>query len=315
MDHWLPLIIVIAAVALLWMLGKYVAKHAENLQPVIMKPAIPQGKIFANGLHVSSDMSNVLIREAQEIITRQDENEMCYFIARYRPNFIELEEYLAGLRSQYFAKLGKPSNLASEAEKINAVKNLDLDAAPSSIDMSSIDSGDLRLMIEKTLKSSNRITSEFMESFGGNEFYDNFQVYTQLANQQKVTLHIDPDHQYRRQMEIFVQTGIALQGRKIPLKERLEVLSFNQLKEMAMELKVNQQFTDKSDIAATLAQMPGSTVHLAMLHKQEDIFYMNADPVDVKSIDDEWSLIKAYARLLIGSLKNSFVSFDEEAAV
>ena len=314
MDQWLPLIIVIAAITLLWVFGNYIAKLSENLQPVIMKPVIPEGKIFADGLHVG-DMSNVLIREAQEIITRQDENDLCYFLARYRPNFIELEEYLAGLRAQYFSKLGKPSNLASQADKFNAVNNLDLEPAPKSIDMSCLDNADLRVMIEKTLKSSHRINQEFMESFGGKQFYDNFQIYTQLANQQKVTLHIDPEHQYRKQMEIFVNTGVALQGRKIPLKERLEVLTFNQLKEMATELKVNKQFADKSEIAATLAQMPGSTVHLAMICKQEDIFYMNADPMDLESIEEEWSLITAYAKLLIGSLKNSYVSFDEEAAV
>ncbi len=314
MDEWFPIIIVITAVALLWVLGKFVSKLSQSLQTVVMKPVIPPGKIFANELHVGN-MSNVLIREAQEIITDQDENRLSYFLARYRPHFVELEEFLAGLRSQYFAKLGKPSNLASEADKINAINNLDLDNAPVSIDMSSIGSDDLRHMIEKTLKSSNRITNEFMESFGGKQFFENFQVYTQLASQQNVCLHIDPEHQYRKQMEIFVQTGIALQGRKIPLKERLEVLSFNQLKEMAMDLKVNKQFTDKSEIAATLAQMPGSTVHLAMIYKQEDIFYLNADPMDVKSIEDEWALLRAYAKLLIGSLKNSFVSFDEEAII
>ena len=314
MDEWIPIIVVITTVGLLWIVGDYVSKLSQSLQTVVMKPVITAGKIFANGLHVSN-MSNVLVREAQEIITNQDENELSYFLARYRPQFVELEEYLAGLRSQYFAKLGKPSNLASEADKINAVSNLELDNAPVSIDMSSVSNTDLRFIIEKTLKSSNRISNEFMESFGGKQFYDNFQVYTQLANQNNVTLHINPEHQYRKHMEIFVETGIALQGRKIPLKERLEVLSFNQLKEMAMDLKVNKQFANKSEIAETLAQMPGSTVHLAMIFKQEDIFYMNADPVDVKSIEEEWSLLRAYAKLLIGSLKNSFVSFDEEAIV
>lgn len=313
MDQWLPLIIVIVAIGLLWFLGKFVAKLSENLTPVAPSPsALPKGKIFSKDLHVS-EMSNVLIHEAQEIITRQNENELAYFLARYRPEFIELEEYLADLRSQYFALLGKPSNVASEADKINAVNGLTLDGAPVSLDMSAVDNSDLRYLIEKTIKSSNNITNEFMESFGGKEFFENFHVYTELANQHDKTLHIDEEHQYRKQMELFVETGVAQQGRKIPLKERLEVLSFNQLKEMAMELKVNRQFNDKSEVAEALAQMPGSTVHLAMIFKQEDIFYLDADPVDVKSIEDEWALLQAYAKLLIGSLKNSFVSFDEES--
>lgn len=312
MDQWIPLIIVIAAIAVLWVIGKYVAGLSTNLTPEApVTTSISKGKIFANGLHVA-DMSNVLIHEAQEIITRQDENELAYFIARYRPEFVELEEFLADLRSQYFTTLGKPTSVASEADKVNAVNSLSLDDAPESIDFSVIDSSDLRHMIDKALKSTDKINNEFMESFGGKEFFENFQIYTELANQSNQTLHIDEDHQHRKYMDIFVDTGIALQGRKIPLKERLEVLSFEQLKNMATELKVDQQFENKSEAAEVLAQMPGSTVHLAMICKQEDIFLLNADPVDFKIIEDEWALLKAYAKLLIGSLKNSFVSFDEE---
>jgi len=314
MDQWIPLIIVIVTVGLLWVLGKYIATLSQNLVVVPQKSVIPEGKIFANGLHVR-DMSNVLIREAQEIITDQDEKALTYFIARYRPQFAELEEFLANIRSQYYTNLGKPSNLASEADKINAINQLNLDTAPVCIDMSAISSSELRHMIDKTLKNSNRINMEFMDSFGGKDFYDNFQVYIQLANQQNSTLFIDKDHQYRKHMETFVSTGVALQGRKIPLKDRLEVLSFSQLKEMATELKVNKPFKDKSEIAATLAKMPGSAVHLAMIHQQEDIFHMNADPVDVRIIEDEWHLINAYAKLLIGSLRNSFVSFDDESVI
>ena len=313
MDEWIPLIIVITTVALLWFIGKFLSALSKNVEPATVTPTIPKGKIFANGLHIN-DMSNILIREAQEIITRQDEIELTYFFARFRPQFVELEEYLANLRSQFFTNLGKPSNLASEADKVNAINSLDLNDAPSSIDMSAINKTELRFIIEKTIRSSNNITHEFMESFGGKDFFDNFRVYTELANQENQTLHITDDHHHRKQLEKFVETGIALQGRKIPLKERLEVLNFNQLKEMAMELKVNKQFSNKSEIAETLAQMPGSTVHLAMIYKPEDIFYLKADPVDAKNIEDEWNLLNAYAKLMIGSLKNSFVSFDEATA-
>ena len=312
MDNFIPLIIVIAAIALLWTLGKFIAKLSQDVEPAIVTPKITKGKIFTDDLHIN-DMSNILIREAQDIITRQDENELTYFFARFRPEFYELEEYLADLRSRYFTNLGKPSNLASEADKINAVNMLHLDDAPGSIDMSCISSSELRYLVEKTLKSSNLITDELMNSFGGKEFIYNFHIYTQLTNQQNVTLHIDQDHQHRKYLETFVESGIALQGRKIPLKERLEVLNFNQLKEMAIALKVNKQFADKSEIAETLAQMPGSTVHLAMVYKPEDIFYMQADPVDAKSIEDEWALLNVYAKLIIGSLKNAFVNFDEAA--
>ncbi|MGD8570356.1 MAG: hypothetical protein PVJ39_19870 [Gammaproteobacteria bacterium] len=289
------------------------SRAAEKL-PQVAPPAPKhtQGKLFANDLHIS-EMSNVLIRELQEIITRQQEKELIYFLARYRPEFIELEEYLSRLRSSYFSLLGKPSNLASEGDKVNAINALDLDSPPSCIDIGSITKTNLRYLVEKNLKTSNRIDLNFMERFGGLDFIENFQVYTQLTSQQPITLHVDSNHQYRPQLETFVSTGIALQGRKIPLKERLEALSFTQLKEMATELKLTEQFHTKSEAAEALAKMPGSAVHLSIIYESDDIFYLQAEPVDAFAIEDEWSMLRSYATLLIGSLKNSFVSFDEAA--
>ena len=179
--------------------------------------------------------------------------------------------------------------------------------------MSFINTADLRYMLEKNLKSNNLIDKEFMERFGGIDFYENFQVYTQLCDQQNITIHAKSDHQYRKQLEALVASGIALQGRKIPLKERLEVLSFSQLKEMAKELKVNKEFADKAEVADALALMPGSAVHLSMIYEPDDIFYIKSEPADAKSIEEEWHLLNAYAKLLIGSLGNAFVSFDEVA--
>lgn len=313
MEDQIPLIIVIATVLLLWAIGAYLTKLSQQLAPAAaVATSAVHAKIFANGLHVE-DMSNVLIKEAQDIISRQDEKALNYFFARYRPRIIELEEYLAELRSQYSAKLGKPSNLASEADKINAINNLELTGAPAPIDMSSINSSELRVIIEKNLKSSQIINNEFMERFGGVDYYENFLAYMYLTSQQNVTIHAPAEHQYRKHLETFVNTGIALQGRKIPLKDRLEVLTFEQLKEMAKELKVDQQFDDKTEIAGALAQMPGSAVHLSMIYNSDDIFYIKAEPADAQSIEEEWVLLNAYSRLLIGSLGNAFVSFEEIA--
>jgi hypothetical protein len=275
-------------------------------------PSVPQGKIFADGLHIA-DMSNVLIKEMQDTISRQDDKDLVYFLARYRPNLVELEKFFDDLRSQYFSLLGKPSKLATEAEKITAINEIALDAAPPCIDINALNKAELRSLIDKNLKTNRLISGDFMERFGGKDFMDNFQVYTQLVDQQPVTIHAKTDHQYRRQLETFVKNGIAQQGRKIPLKARLEVLSFNQLKDMAKDLKITTKFTTKSEAAAALAQMPGSAVHLSMIYESDDIFYIKAEPADAKSIEDEWYMLHAYARLLIESLKNSFVTFDEVA--
>ena len=312
MEDQLPLILVIVATIALWGVGKLVSKLSLKLPKTEPSKASSHGKTFAEGLHVN-DMSNVLIKEAQEIITQQDEKKLTYFLARYRPIFIELDEFIAGLRSKYFTRLGKPTNLASEHEKTTAINQLSLDNAPSQIDFHNINSTELRALVEKNLKTNHLITTEFMDRFGGVDFFDNYQIYTQLASQQNTTLHVTPVHQYRKQLEAFVESGIAQQGRKIPLKERLEVLGFDQLKEMAVELKVNRQFHNKSEIATELSQMPGAAVHLSMIHETDDIFYIEADHSDPKSIQDEWQMLNAYSKLLIGSLRNSFVSFEEVA--
>ena len=313
MEDFIPLIIVIVSIILLWAFGKYVSKQSQGLTAVTPPTStIPQGKLLAEGLHIA-DMSNVLIKEFQEIITRQDDKELIYFLARYQPAIIELNQYLSDLRSQYFTILDKPSNLASEADKINAVNEIQLDTPPPSIDIDTINKHELRTLVEKNLNSIYLITAEFMDRFGGKDFMENFQVYTQLSSQQSVTIHARPDHQNRAHLETFVENGIALQGRKIPLKERLAVLNFNQLKEMAVDLKLTEEFNDKSAVAEALAQMPGSAVHLSMIYEPDDIFYIEADPVDAQTVDEEWELLNAYSKLIIGSLKNTFVSFDEVA--
>jgi len=308
-----PLLIVVITLVSLWIIGKFITRLSKKLPAATIPAATSRGKIFADGLHVE-EMSNVLIKEAQEIITQQDEKKLVYFLARYRPRIIELEEFFAGLRSKYFTNLGKPTNLASESEKINAVTQIPLDNVPPHIDLNSISAAELRYLVEKNIKSNLTITTEFMDRFGGIDFMDNYQVYTQLASQQNTAIHATSVHQYRKQLEAFVTTGVAQQGRKIPLKDRLEVLSFEQLKEMAVELKVNRPFTTKSEIANTLAQMPGSAVHLSMIYESDDIFLIMAEPGDARNIEDEWRMLDAYAKLLIGSLRNTFVSFDEMAA-
>ena len=313
MEDYTPLIIVFVSVVLLWAFGKYVSKQSQGLTASAPPTStIPQGKLFAEGLHIA-DMSNVLIKELQEIITRQDDKELIYFLARYQPAFIELNQYLSDLRSQYFTLLDKPSNLASEADKVNAVNEIQLDTPPPCIDIDTVNKHEIRALIEKNLNSNYLITPEFMDRFGGKDFMENFQVYTQLTSQQSVTIHVRPDHQSRAHLETFVENGIALQGRKIPLKERLAVLNFNQLKEMAADLKLTDEFDDKSAVAEALAQMPGSAVHLSMIYEPDDIFYIEADPVDAQTVDEEWELLNAYSKLIIGSLKNAFVSFDEVA--
>ncbi|HEY5604223.1 MAG TPA: hypothetical protein VIM41_14060 [Gammaproteobacteria bacterium] len=312
MEDQTPLIIVIIAIAVLWTAGKLLSRLSRGLTAVTPPASVAQGRIFADGLHLA-DMSNVLVKELQDTISRQNDIDLVYFLARYRPNLVELEQFIAELRSRYYKSLGKPSHLATEAEKIAAINGIPLHGAPACIDINALNKAELRSLVETNLKTRKLINADFMERFGGKGFMDNFQVYTQLVNQQPVTIHARTDHQFRRQLETFIKTGIAQQGRKIPLQERLEVLSFNQLKDMARDLKITSEFADKSAATGALAQMPGSAIHLSMIYEPDDIFYIKAEAADAKSIEDEWYMLHGYARLLIESLKNSFVTFDDSA--
>lgn len=314
-EQHIPIIIVLIAFLLLWLIGKLISKAATNLgtPAKVEKPKV-HGKEVVEGVHVA-ELSNALVKELQTIISQQDEIELTHYFARYRPNFIELEEYLSTLRSQFLSHLGKPSNLVSESEKINAINDIEFGTPPEYIDIQSISKSDLRFLVEKNFKSNNLINLDFIERFGGRDFMENFRVYTELAHDSSVTLHIPMDHQNRKQLETFVEKGIAIQGRKIPLKDRLAVLSFTQLKNIASELKIDSQFKTKQEATETLANMPGSAVHLAMIHDVDDIFYIKAESLDVKAIEEEWSFLNAYSKLIIASLKNLVIDFDSVSTV
>ena len=314
MEQYTPIIIVLVTFAILWLIGKMISKAASRLETPKIEVKRPHGKEIVDGVHVG-EISNTLLKELQEIISQQNEDELTYFFARYRPQFIELEEYLAELRSQFFSILGKPSNLVSESEKINAIADINFHTPPQHIDIQSLSKSELRLLIEKNPKTENLINIDFIERFGGRQYMENFRVYTELANENTVTLHIPPDHQYRKHMDAFVEKGVASQGRKIPLNNRLGVLSFTQLKEIARELKIDNQFKTKSEATEALANMPGSAVHLAMIHDVDDIFYIKSESTDVKAIEQEWASLNAYAKLIIASLKNLVIDFDEVSTV
>lgn len=302
------------AFVILWLIGKIVSNAASKLETPKVEVQRPHGKEIVEGVHVA-EISNNLLKELQEIISKQDEEELTYFFARYRPQFIELEEYLSELRSQFLTLLGKPSNLVSESDKINAISDIDFHTPPEHIDLQSISKSELRLLLEKNPKADYLITIDFIERFGNRHFIENFRVYTELTHDNRVTLHIAPDHQYRKCLETFVENGVAVQGRKIPLRERLDVLSFTQLKDIANELKIDNQFKTKSEATEALANMPGSAVHLAMIHDVDDIFYIKTESTDVKAIEQEWAFINAYAKLIIASLKNLVIDFDEVSTV
>ncbi|NOZ54170.1 MAG: hypothetical protein GXP08_13750 [Gammaproteobacteria bacterium] len=304
MENQTPLFFVIAAIIVLWLLGKILAKAsaslAESTPP--SRKAEPKGNEIAPGLHVIG-LSDTLMQEMHEIIEQQNTIKLAYFFTKRCPEFPELDNYFSELRSQYFVLLGKPSNEASETEKIDAMKKLDFQNTPQYLDINVVTQTELKYLIEDTVKTFRVITDELICKFGGENFFDNFRAYTQLGEEKPITLHIPPDHQHRKKLESLVETGIAIRGRKIPLKDRLGVLKFSQLRRIATELKIDTPFKQKSEATEALAAMPGSAVHLAMIHDISDIFYLKPETYNAQAVEDEWAFFNAYARLLTEALK------------
>jgi len=98
----------------------------------------------------------------------------------------------------------------------------------------------------------------------------------------------------------MVKSGLVLQGRKIELHDRLLVLTINQLKDIAVELKISTDFKGKDDALEAIVKLLGSSVRLAMIYNMDDIFLVLSENFNVKEIEDEWSVYSTYAKLVAG---------------
>lgn len=283
-------------------MGKFLAKaSATQAGPAPQNNAKPGDKEIVPGLHVNG-LSDSLMQEMHGIIEQRDTKKLAYFFTKRCPELPVLENYFSELRSQYFSLLGKPTNVASEDEKAAAINKLNLGEVPDCIDIDVVSKSELRYLIEDNVKAFRIISNELITKFGDENFIENFNVYTELTHGDATTLHIPSDHPYRQQLQSLVETGIAIRGRKIPLKDRLEVLKFSQLRDIAAELKIDSQFKRKSEATEALAAMPGSAVHLAMVYDISDIYYLKAESYNASAVEDEWAFFNAYAKLIIESI-------------
>jgi len=302
MENQTPLFLVILTIIALWLLSKAIAKASSvHATPTAFNNIKANNTEIIPGLHVTG-LSDKLIQEMHEIIERRDIDKLAYFFTKRCPELPILEDYFTSLRSQYFSLLGKPTNEASEAEKTTAINALNVENTPECVDINVISKVELQYLVEDNVKKYRVIDSELIKKFGDENFMENFKIYTQLTHGESVTLHIPTDHHHRTQVEALVDSGIAIRGRKIPLKDRLNVLKFSQLRDIATELKIDSQFKRKSEATETLAAMPGSAVHLAMVYDISDLFYLKAEPYVATSVEEEWAYFNAYAKLIIKTL-------------
>jgi hypothetical protein len=301
MENHIPLTIVVITIIILWFLGRFLNKFQETVVHPMMNAAKPQGIEIAPDLHVTG-IDTEAVREISNCLAEANEQKLTIALIRYRPNVLELDEYLSELRERYAISLGKPPTMATESERILAANEVDISDAPDSIEPNTLSKRELRALLEQDARERRLLNYELIEKFGGEHFLDYLRIYNELYQHESPTLHITGKHQHRGCMQALTRTGAVVQGRKIPLKERLDVLKFSKLRDIATELKIHTQFKRKSEATEALAKIPGSAVHLAMEYDMDDIFLLKVEPVDTEVVEQEWQVVSAYAALLSRSL-------------
>ena len=297
-----PLLLVALSLVILWLVGKGLARASKRLTNVrslkrraqILKKTSVE---IMPGLHVGG-LDERLTKELSSIIDKKDELKVAIFLAIHRPIFYEIEDFIDKLREQFTYLVGANVEEASEFDKISAANSLQIPQHPQSFRFNKINRSELRLLYECDPDIPPMIDKTFIETFGGLLFMENFIMYDHLCLQQPAIFHIPKDNELRRLFETFVKTGLALQGKDIPLEERLHVLNLDQLQDLAKEVKLEREFKNKNEAAAALAAVPSASVLLATLYPTAELFLLKDEERDVRRIEKEWGVLSLYARLL-----------------
>jgi hypothetical protein len=305
MEEHRPLLLIALAIVGFWLVGKILTRSYRQIH---RQTAIEnRGTKIIDGFHITG-LSDSNVEKLMTLIKSKQESDVTTFIAKYRPIFSEMEDYLAKLRQEYELSTPRGLEFATEADKSAAISKLDFIGQPKHMKFNALSQSDLRLLIEYNGKKRRLITREFIEKFGGEKFMHNLKVYSMHCGDIPVTMHVRKDAEHRQTLESLVESGLALQGRKIHLRDRLNVLQFGQLKEMAKELKIEKIFKSREEAASILAEIPGSAVLLAMIYSVDDIFLIKPENINASAVESEWAVMQAYARLVCRSLDEDALS-------
>lgn len=305
MDETSPLLLVILSILGFWIIGKILTRSYRNVHRQYQSKT--RGTKIIEGFHIS-DLEQELIEPFVALIRAKNEAALTSFIAQYRPKFEEIETYLQAIRQQYHGGFPQGFEFASENDKATAIASMHLVNQPKPFKFSILAQADLRALIEYEPNGKRILTQYFIDKFGGERCIENFRVYEKLRGELPTTVYAQKDHEHRTQLEALVASEMALQGRKIHLRDRLNVLQFAQLKDMAKELKIDKIFKSRAEAADQLVEIPGSAVLLAMIYSVDDIFLLKSDTIDAKAVEREWTVMQAYARLLCRSLDEQALS-------
>ncbi len=314
MQELNPLVLVIVTVVTLWIIGKLLARTSVKIESSNPKKQI-RGIKVGNQLHVVG-LNEISLKSLKDILAKKNHKSLSFFIAFYKPTFVELDECVTTLRTRFCSFLGKSVNEASEIEKIAAANRVLLSDQPRRYNFSGLNRAELRQLYQFEIKNQRRINYDFITRFGNNaDFMEQFELFNKFQSSSKFTQFITQDNKHRTTIESLVSAGFILQGRKIELKERLSVLSIDQLKNIALELKTSIDFKSKVDALAMIASMPGSAAQLAMIYNIDDLFLAKPESFHVKEIENEWSVYQTYAKLIIGIKNDEYDSSNSSLLV
>lgn len=291
-----PLFIVGGTIAALLLIQRLMAGRTTVVSTRPEPPPIrPRGKPLLNGLSVAG-LDDRGIESLRAYIKEGNVEAVTSFLAFNRPSIEQLEQYLSQLQERFQQQLGISAAELDEATLKAKAKQFNFPAAPAGMSLEALTHAERRLLLEFDSRGQRQVNRELMARFGGNAFLAHFKLY--LSHEPGITLHIPPFDADRKIFETLAGSGVAAKGRLIPLEQRLSVLSMNQLRQMVKDLRLDQKFTRKADVCATLATAPGSAVLLSMQYVIDDLFMLNHLDLDPKRIEREWAFLTACAKLL-----------------
>ncbi len=297
-----PLYLVGFSIVSLWLLGKGLArasKRISNVQSLRRRAQILKKSSIeiVHGLHVGG-LDEARSNELLSLMNRKDELKTAIFLAVHRPIFYEIEDFIDKLRDQFIFLVGVNHDEASEFDKISAANSLQIPQHPQTFRFNRLNRSELRMLYEYDPDTAPVIDKALIDKFGGLLFLENFIMYDHLCLEVPAIFHIPKGNELRRLFETFKRTGLALQGKDIPLQDRLYVLNLEQLRELAHELKLQRDFKTKAEATEELAKIPSASVLLATIYPTEELFLLVDEPREVKKVEKEWAVLSLYAKLL-----------------
>jgi hypothetical protein len=304
-----PLVLVVSALVVLWVIGKFVARAAKrrtNVQTLKRRAQILKRTSLELqlGLNVGG-LNEETLEELKKDIGKRDELTVSLFLATHRPIFFEIEDLIEKLREQYVFLIGSAPDEASEFDKISAANSVQIPSHPQAFRFHRLSKNELRLLYDYDPDKPYIITEELIEKFGGFLFMENLIMYDHLCREQPAIFHIPEGSEIQRLFQTFEKSGIAVHGKKIELKDRLHVLNLQQLQDMAKEVKLERAFNDKNEAVQALSAVPSASVLLATIYPTSELYLLHSENLDVKAVEKEWMILNIYAKLLTAPLPKS----------